>query len=326
MSTKNDFFYYHFKTYQFITEQTMYFGIHQMAPTINTCNFVGNAIQIFTRSPQSYNIKSNLKVESMKYIKSNIKKSNLKAFVHMGYLTNLCDCSDRAKDLLIADMKICSNYGLQGLVVHMGCKKKMSYVFALSKMIECINDIMNKTPKDSILILETSAGDGSKICNKIDEMEELYEKLEQKDRIKFCIDTCHVFSCGYDISTEIKCIKYLEEFNKKIGFNKLALFHLNDSKFEVGCKKDRHESIGKGFIYKNLNALNPIIKLCLKMNIPLVLETKDGVYSYEILIRQTLKVIKDSYEELKLKKLSIKDIVKFYIKNGVLSHSILSLF
>lgn len=100
----------------------------------------------------------------------------------------------------------------------------------------------------SISVLETTAGQGSTIGYRFEELKTIMDQIDDKDRMGVCIDTCHVFAAGYDISTESGYEEMFEEFDALIGLDYLMLFHLNDSKKECGSRVDRHEHIGQGFI------------------------------------------------------------------------------
>lgn len=119
------------------------------------------------------------------------------------------------------------------------------------------------------LILENSAGAGGNIGSNFSELGRILKQV-QNDRLKICLDTCHAFASGYDVKTSDGIKKTLEEFDQEIGLNNLAVIHANDTKFDIGSKKDRHENIGEGFIGKEgfSNLINnPLLK-----DIPFILE------------------------------------------------------
>lgn len=119
-----------------------------------------------------------------------------------------------------------------------------------------------------MILLETMAGKGSEIGRTIDEIKEIIDGINLKDKIGVCIDTCHINDAGYDIN---KFDDYLEEFDKKIGINKIKCLHINDSKNELGTHKDRHENIGLGTI--GFDALLSVIYNNKLKDVPKILET-----------------------------------------------------
>ena len=129
------------------------------------------------------------------------------------------------------------------------------------------------------IILETPAGQGSEICNTIEDMALLYDlfTLSEKKRIGFCIDTCHIFVNGYPIHKKKGMSDYFRTWNKYIGNSKITLIHINDSKIELNQKIDRHENIRKGYIFKtSLESLEYLKGKAKKLKIPMILETRDN--------------------------------------------------
>ena len=116
---------------------------------------------------------------------------------------------------------------------------------------------MSEATKDqkTIVLLETMTGKGSEVGGKFEEIAEIIKKVDLKDKVGVCFDTCHTFDAGYDIVGNLEGV--LEEFDRIIGIDKLKAVHLNDSKNALGSKKDRHEQIGKGNI--GIDAISRII-------------------------------------------------------------------
>ena len=132
---------------------------------------------------------------------------------------------------------------------------------------------------DIKILLETSSGQGSEMCIKLEDLSKFINKLTMhknkkiSERFGICVDTCHIYSAGYNINTSKDVINYIKEFDKYIGLKYLKILHLNNSKTLIGSNKDRHDNINKGTI--NPNGLREFIKLCFKLNIPIILETPD---------------------------------------------------
>ena len=167
----------------------------------------------------------------------------------------------------------------EGIVVHMGKQMELSKEDAYNNMYSCLLYIHQQTKKDSpvTIYLETSTGQGSELCFKIEDYAYFFKKLlrhknkEISDRFRLCVDTCHIFGAGYDLTTEASIKMYLEAFEELIGIRYINLIHLNDSKMELGSNVDRHENIGAGYIGKE--GLKYIVKYFKKINVPIVLET-----------------------------------------------------
>ncbi len=162
---------------------------------------------------------------------------------------------------------------------------KCSIAQSLDFIAESINRAHSIVP-DVIVVLETMAGQGNVIGSKFEELRDIIGKISDKSRIGVCIDTCHIFSAGYDIRSKVAYEKTMEKFETIIGFKYLKGVHLNDSKTGFNEGKDRHENIGKGKI--GLNTFRFIMNDTRFDNIPMVLETPASednskeVYSKEI--------------------------------------------
>lgn len=196
---------------------------------------------------------------------------------HNSYLQNLGNPDDeiREKSLnaFIDEMERCNLLGLKYINIHPGSHlKKVSVEECIKLIANCINIAMKKVPH-VIVVLETTAGQGSNIGSKFEELAQIIDLVEDKSRIGVCIDTCHILAAGYELKDEQGYNKTMEDFENIIGFKYLKGVHLNDSKFDTGSKKDRHESINKGtlgedFFIRFMN--DPRFN-----NIPIVLETID---------------------------------------------------
>ena len=228
--------------------------------------------------------------EEMNEIKSYVSKNNITLIVHSIYLLNFCKYppySGRIKyahDNLQHDLKYGSMLGAKCVVLHLGFKKDLTMEEALQNLISNVNHIVRHMPKDIMLSLETSAGTGSQFGYSLESLELLWKGINHNNnkgsgRVGFCIDTAHIFVSGYDISkvegdNSIK--SYLDKFNKLIGWKNIINFHINDSRYPLGARKDEHRGIGSGLIYntdEGKNALKYIKKFCMTRKIPMILET-----------------------------------------------------
>ena len=155
------------------------------------------------------------------------------------------------------------------------CDKKlqMNEETAIDNYVSGLKNVLSKTNKNSIIILETGAGVGSEICTKLDKLKMLYDKFtkEEQTRIKFCIDTCHIFASGYNINDINFVDSFIKIIKNTLTWEKIACIHLNDSKDNCGSCKDHHEDITKGNI--GTDGLKKFINKCIECNIPIVLET-----------------------------------------------------
>ena len=140
-----------------------------------------------------------------------------------------------------------------------------------------IADAINRAHKATfnvIILLENMAGQGSVLGSTFEQLRDIIEQIKDKTRIGVCLDTCHLFAGGYDISTKKSFDKVLSEFDDIVGLKFLMAMHLNDSKGELGCHADRHENLGKGHL--GLEAFEYIMNNDVFSDMPLVLETPIG--------------------------------------------------
>ena len=190
------------------------------------------------------------------------------------------------------------------IVVHPGNSLKMDRNFALQNIADALNMILDENTKPMIL-LETMAGKGTECGISTEELKYIIDKVNLKEKVGVCIDTCHLNDSGVDIA---KINEYLDEFDKVIGIEKIKCVHLNDSKNTLGTHKDRHENIGFGTI--GFDALVNICYLDRLKDIPKILETPyiDGNPPYKFEIAMV--------KEKKFNENLIEDVCAYY-KEGV---------
>jgi apurinic endonuclease APN1 len=220
-------------------------------------------------------------VANLDYV-NKIKGYNGKYIVHASYTINLARNWDEYSvhvNQFIKEITLAHKLHADGIVVHMGKQLELTIEDAYNNMYSCLLYIHQQTKKDSNIpiYLETSTGQGSETCYKIEDYAYFYKKLvrhknkEISDRFRLCVDTCHIFAAGYDLTSESSIKMYLEAFEELIGIRYINLIHLNDSKNELGSNVDRHENIGQGHIGKD--SLKYIASYFKNINVPIILET-----------------------------------------------------
>lgn len=223
----------------------------------DTLNGISYPIQIFTGSPKSWK-RNNPNEEDIEKTKKIITEKNIILFIHSLYFINLAKDNLKQIENLNWELSTGLSLGSKGIVVHVG-KHLNTIKHPLDVMY---NNIMklNISPKCP-LILETPAGQGTECLVDIEEFIKFVKRFD--NRLKVCIDTCHVWASGYNP------MEYIEKFINEAP-NKLVLVHFNDSKNEKGSKKDRHEIPTKGFIGKEI--MDKVFQYCTKMKIPMIIE------------------------------------------------------
>ncbi len=269
----------------------------------------GNLIQIFIGKNTSTTItqKAKLTTSEDNDIKKLIKKLNMKIFIHASLSLNfsnpLIGRYHWILDNLIYDMNFANRIGAEGVVVHLGTKFKERYMLkkydnesidkeAFSNMVKSLEYVLDYSLPRVKILIETSAGQKNKIATYVEELGQLYHLFNKKylKRIGYCVDTCHVYSSGYDISTPQGWNDYVKLFNKFIGIKHIYLIHLNDSNTPFDSHRDVHTNLLKGYLFENNKAtLKTIVQWAVKHKIPMVLETRDlNQYKKEIKLVKSL--------------------------------------
>ncbi len=235
-------------------------------------SYGGNLIQCFV------NIKYNNK--DYTEIKNELNKNNMKIVVHASYTINIAqDWTEHSWWLkqFIREIEISEYLGAFGIVLHLGKQLKLSTEVALNNMYTSMIYVYNQIKNTNIRILfETSTGQGSEMCYDLENFSYFFNKFNKinQDKFRICVDTCHIFQAGYDITNKKNIKLYFENFERLIGLRYIGLIHLNDSKNIIGSKLDRHENLGEGYIGKD--GLLYISNFFLKINTPIILETPDN--------------------------------------------------
>ncbi|MBX6394571.1 MAG: deoxyribonuclease IV [Alicyclobacillaceae bacterium] len=202
--------------------------------------------------------------------------------VHAPYLINLAspkdDTWEYGIDLLKEDIARTAYLGIPWIVFHPGSHTGAGIEYGIERIAEALNRILQDAAEGPMILLETMAGDGSKVGSRFEEIAEIIRLVERKDRLGVCGDTCHWFSAGYDICGDFD--KVLYEFDDVIGLERLKVFHINDSKYPFNSRKDRHANIGYGSIGGDV--LRRICHHEVLREMPLILETPEGYYGEEI--------------------------------------------
>ena len=232
-----------------------------------------NTFMFYTGAPQNtrrYEIDSRLtKMAQEKMQELGIDINNI--IVHAPYIINLAnDCKEKydfSINFLIGEVKRCESLGVKYMVLHPGSHVGLGIDKGIENIIYALNIVL-KHSNNVIILLETMAGKGSEVGSNFLEIKRIIEKIEKQELIGVCIDTCHLNDSGYDISN---FDNVLDEFDKIIGLNYLKCIHVNDSKNQLGSRKDRHENIGYGTIVFD-NLINVVYNKRLE-GIPKILET-----------------------------------------------------
>lgn len=232
--------------------------------------------QIFISPPQQWLQTKHGGEEILRYKQKKEQTSIGPNFIHATYLVNLATQNpehlQKSIDRLTYALNMAGELGVEGVIFHTGSHGGVGFDQVLGQITKALSDVLKnspKTPKLPNLILENSAGAGGSIGSKFSELGQILKQVGS-ERVKVCLDTCHLFAADYNIKSADNLQKTLEEFDQEVGLKNLSVIHGNDTKFDISSGKDRHENIGDGFIGKEgfKNIINhPSLK-----DIPFILE------------------------------------------------------
>ena len=262
-----------------------YIGAHVSASggvenaPINANTIGAKAFALFTKNQRQW-FSNPLSLASIKLFRENCEKFGYKPFQilpHDSYLINLGhpeqEPLEKSRASFLDEMQRCEQLGLDRLNFHPGSHlKTINEEECLSRIAESVNIALDKT-RGVTAVIENTAGQGTNMGHKFEQLKFIINKVEDKSRVGVCIDTCHAYTSGYDIKTPEGFRETFTLFEKIIGFNFLKGMHINDSKKELGSRVDRHDNIGKGILGEDFFRL--LMNDARFDNMPLILETPD---------------------------------------------------
>ncbi len=209
-------------------------------------------MQIFLGSPQSWQDAAPLDKDVDLFVSQVSDKKLGPVFVHGNYLVNLAsnDPTNLEKSIhkLRHTLFLSDRIRAQALIFHPGAAGQTPKPEALKKVVASIKEVLKGYKGDTKLALEVCAGAGTTIGDRFSDLSTIIKQLGGDERIVVCLDTCHLYAAGYDVSSAAGLKATIAEFEHEVGFERLVAIHANDSKTPLGARKDRHENIGKGCI------------------------------------------------------------------------------
>jgi deoxyribonuclease-4 len=235
-----------------------------------------DALQIFSKNASQWRGRP-LPPEEIADFRRAVKRARLKAVVsHASYLINLATSTDllrhQSRVAMADEIDRAEALGLLGVVLHPGCYTSGSAAEGIRLIAENLRQLLEQRPEGrTMVLLEHTAGQGSAIGARFEELAEIIELMRGHARVGVCLDTCHLLASGYDITSTEGYDHTFREFGRMVGFDRLKAFHLNDSKKPLGSRVDRHEHIGQGCI--GLDGFRRLVNDRRFARIPMLLET-----------------------------------------------------
>jgi len=226
-------------------------GLHK---ALDRARSVGcDAVQIFVKSNRSWAVKP-LAEDDVARFKAQAEETGIRPVVgHTSYLLNMASPKDdlwqRSRDTLIVELERCEALGVGWLVLHPGSHVGSGEEAGLARVAQGLGEVHAATPGfRAQILLETTAGQGTNLGYSFEHLAWMIEHTPEGERLGVCLDTCHVFAAGYELRTPEGYEATMEAFDQTVGLERLKALHLNDSKGDLGSRKDRHEHIGQGHI------------------------------------------------------------------------------
>ncbi len=260
----------------------MRFGVHMpqkggFEKNVKRAAEIGcQTIQIFPGNPTGWKM-GKLDQPEIEKRAAVLKEFDIKPLViHSAYLINLASGNeeflDKSQKLLDATMERAGFYGSPYVVLHTGNHGGRGVEKGLARIVDCIGAGLPKWPDSVMLLLENTAGSGTALGSKFEELAEILKSFP-KGRLGACIDTAHSWAAGYDIGSASAVDKVLKKFNRTVGLENLQVIHVNDTKVECGARVDRHAHIGEGAI--SLEGFGAIVNYGWPKDFPMILETPE---------------------------------------------------
>jgi deoxyribonuclease-4 len=246
-------------------------GIHT---AIDRAEAMGaDSVQVFTQSPRTWRPTNHPQENFDKFKERRAEVGIGGVLCHALYLVNLANPKDDFYEKSVTAMCNTMDVGCaieaEGVVFHIGSHLGAGMETGLERVVEAMKQVLDRSSDTTWLLMENSAGTGDTIGRSIEELAMIFERLSSHPRLGVCLDSCHLYASGYDVTDEAALDAVLDDLDGEIGLDRLRALHVNDSKAPLGSNLDRHENIGEGLLGKKLGVFLRHPKL---QGLPAVLE------------------------------------------------------
>jgi deoxyribonuclease-4 len=213
------------------------------------------AAQIFVQSPRAWR-PTNHKPETIERFKAERSRLGAPVFVHALYLVNLASENEelyrKSIETMCATLDVASKIEAGGVIFHIGSHHGGGFENALDRVAGAIEEILEHTSDTTWLLMENSAGGGGSVGRSLEELAALHERVGRHRRLGICLDSCHLYVSGWDVTERAELDRLVAELDHQIGLERLRVLHVNDAKAPLGSNRDRHENIGQGMMGEKL--------------------------------------------------------------------------
>jgi deoxyribonuclease-4 len=249
-------------------------GIHT---AVDRAEAIGaESLQVFTQSPRAWRPTNHDPANFERFRERRAEVGLHAVLCHALYLCNLAAPDDEIYEKSIAAMRntmeVASGIGADAVVFHVGSHLGSGFEHGLERVVPALEQVLELTTDETWLLMENSAGTGGTIGRSIDELAAIDARLDRHPRLGICLDSCHLYASGIDVTDPVRLDALLDEVDASIGLDRLRALHVNDSATELGSNRDRHADVGEGLLGEGLGVFlgNPRLQ-----GLPAVLET-DG--------------------------------------------------
>lgn len=276
----------------------MRFGYHvsvsgpPVSAIVNGVEAGCDSIQIFPGSPRQWGTTPVSGAEAAEFAEAKKASGIDPVLIHSIYLVNMAAPSEqvysRSVASLTSSLEKAEKLGAAGVITHIGNHKGSGEEAGLRRIAAAVNSCLEAAPGWAMLLLETTAGAGTSIGSTFEQFGAVFDMAGRPERLGLCLDTCHIFAAGYDISAPAGVDGVLQELEAFIGLDRLKALHLNDARGECGSHLDRHEHIGEGRI--GLDSFEYIVNHQALANLPAIIELprEPGVTPDDIALLRSL--------------------------------------
>ncbi len=258
----------------------MYIGAHLSSAggihtAVDRAEAVGaESLQVFTQSPRAWRPTNHDPATFDRFRDRRAEVGLHGVLCHALYLCNFAAPNDEVYEKSVAalrnTMQVAGAIGADAVVVHVGSHLGSGFEHGLERVLPAMEQVLELSTDETWLLMENSAGAGGTIGRSIDELATIYQRLDRHPRLGVCLDSCHLYVSGVDVTDAVALDALLDEVDSSIGLDRLRALHVNDSAAELGSNRDRHANIGEGLLGEELGVFlgNPRLQ-----GLPAVLET-----------------------------------------------------
>jgi deoxyribonuclease IV len=215
-----------------------------------------DAVQLFVQSPRAWRFPEHDPADLAAFREERRAEDIGAVLVHALYLVNLASSNEdlyaKSVQTMRSTMDAACAIEADAVVFHVGSHQGAGFEHGLERVVPALRDVLQRCNDTTWLLMENSAGAGGTIGRSLEELVTLYERLDRHPRLGICLDSCHLYVSGYDVTKRDELDRLLEEVDRSLGLDRLRALHVNDSKAPLGSNRDRHDNIGRGLLGEEL--------------------------------------------------------------------------